>query len=129
ALAVDEDARALRKRYEDEIEGVHTAQYARIAKAIFAEKGDSVYPGATFTLRLAFGTVRGYEVDGKSVAPFTTIAGAFAHAEAHGNAPPYLLPPSWFAAKNERRLALDTPMNFVSTADIIGGNSGSPVVN
>src|SRR5262249_23742474 len=61
ALAVDADARAYRKRFEDEIEGVHTAQYARIARALFEEKGDSVYPDATFTLRLAFGTVRGYE--------------------------------------------------------------------
>jgi hypothetical protein len=128
-LAVDEDARALRKRYEDEIEGVHTAQYARIAKAIFAEKGDSVYPDATFTLRLAFGTVRGYEVDGKSVAPFTTIGGAFAHALAHGHKPPYALPRSWTKARDEGRLRLETPLNFVSTADIIGGNSGSPVVN
>jgi hypothetical protein len=129
ALAVDADARALRKRYEDEIEGVHTAQYARIAKAVFAEKGDSVYPDATFTLRLAFGTVKGYEVDGKWVAPFTTIGGAFAHAEAHGKKPPYALPPSWIKARDEHRLRLDTPFNFVSTADIIGGNSGSPVVN
>jgi hypothetical protein len=128
-LAVDEDARALRKRFEDEIEGVHTAQYARIAKAIFAEKGDSVYPDATFTLRLAFGTVKGYDVDGKRIAPFTTMGGAFVHAEAHGNKPPYALPPSWIKARDERRLRLDTPLNFVSTADIIGGNSGSPVVN
>jgi hypothetical protein len=129
ALAVDEDARALRKRFEDEVEGVYTAQYARIARAIFAEKGDSVYPDATFTLRLAFGTVKGYEVDGKTIAPFTTIGGAFAHAQAHGNKAPYALPPSWIKARDERRLRLDTPLNFVSTADIIGGNSGSPVVN
>jgi hypothetical protein len=129
ALAIDADARALRKRFEDEIEGVHTAQYARIARAIFAEKGDSVYPDATFTLRLAFGTVKGYELDGKTIAPYTTMGGAFAHAQAHGNTPPYQLPPSWFKARDERRLRLDTPLNFVSTADIIGGNSGSPVVN
>jgi hypothetical protein len=129
ALAVDADARALRKRYEDEIEGVHTAQYARIAKAIFAEKGDTAYPDATFTLRLAFGTVKGYEADGKAIPPFTTIAGAFAHAQEHGNSPPYQLPTSWIKARDGRRLRLDTPLNFVSTADIIGGNSGSPVVN
>ena len=100
ALAIDADARASRKRFEDEIEGVHTAQYALIAKAIFAEKGDSVYPDATFTLRLAFGTVKGYEVDGKTIAPFTTIGGAFAHAQAHGNTPPYQLPPSWIKARD-----------------------------
>ena len=109
--------------------GSSTAQYARIARAVFAEKGASVYPDATFTLRLAFGTVKGYEVDGKAIAPFTTIGGAFAHAQAHHNQPPYVLAPSWFRARDERRLRLDTPLNFVSTADIIGGNSGSPVVN
>ena len=68
-------------------------------------------------------------MDGKTIAPFTTIGGAFEHAEAHGNTPPYQLPPSWFEAKKAGRLTLDTPLNFVSTADIIGGNSGSPVVN
>jgi hypothetical protein len=129
ALAIDADARALRKRFEDEIEGVHTAQYARIAKAVFAARGASVYPDATFTLRLAFGTVKGYEVSGKSIAPFTTIGGAFTHAQEHGNTPPYELPPSWFKARDGGRLRLDTPLDFVSTADIIGGNSGSPVVN
>jgi hypothetical protein len=129
ALAVDAEARAVRKRQEEEVEGVLTAQYARIAKAIFEELGSSVYPDATFTLRLAFGTVKGYEVNGKTYPPFTTIGGAFEHAAAHGNKPPYELPPSWFKAKAEGRLRLDTPLNFVSTADIIGGNSGSPVVN
>jgi hypothetical protein len=129
ALAIDADARALRKRYEDQVEGVQTAQYALIAKAVFEDKGTSTYPDATFTLRLAFGTVTGYEVDGKTYRPFTTIGGAFEHAHAHGNKPPYQLPPRWFEAKNSGKLPLDTPMNFVSTADIIGGNSGSPVVN
>jgi hypothetical protein len=129
ALAVDADARALRKRYEDEVEGVLNAEYAKIAKANFAVQGDRVYPDATFTLRLAFGTVKGYEVDGKAVPPFTTIGGAFKHADAHGNKDPYELPPSWHEAAKARRLRLDTPLNFVSTADIIGGNSGSPVVN
>jgi hypothetical protein len=129
AMAVDADARALRKRFEDEIEGVHTAQYALIAKAKFEVEGASTYPDATFTLRLAFGTIKGYEVDGRWVPPFTTIGGAFRHADAHGNKPPYELPPSWHKATDEHRLELDTPLNFVSTADIIGGNSGSPVVN
>jgi hypothetical protein len=129
ALAVDADARAARKRYEDEVEGVQTAQYRLIARALFEDRGDSIYPDATFTLRLAFGTVRGYESGGKSVPPFTTVGGAFKHAEAHGNADPYRLPESWFKARDSGRLALDTPLNFVSTADIIGGNSGSPVVD
>ncbi len=129
ALAVDADARALRKRVEDQVEGVQTAQYGLIARALFAAKGDSIYPDATFTLRLAFGTIKGYTTDGKTFPPFTTIAAAFQHAEAHKNVDPYQLPPSWFAARDAGRLKLDTPLNFVSTADIIGGNSGSPVVN
>lgn len=129
ALAVDADARKVRKRFEDEVEGVLTAQYQRIAKAHFEEKGTSVYPDATFTLRLAFGTVKGYTVDGKTIPPYTNVGGAFEHAKAHGDTPPYELPASWHKAREEGRLKLDTPLNFVSTADIIGGNSGSPVVN
>lgn len=129
AVAVDGAARKLRKTREDDVEGVETAQYALISKALFATEGDSVYPDATFTLRLAFGTVKGYEQDGKAIPPFTVMGGGFERANAHGNKPPYQLPPSWHEAKADGRLKLDTPMNFVSTADIIGGNSGSPVVN
>ena len=98
-----------------------------IAKSLFDEKGAAVYPDATFTLRLAFGTVRGYELAGREIPPFTTIGGAFDHAKAHGDKPPYELPKSWSIARDSGRLKLETPFNFVSTADIIGGNSG--VVN
>ncbi len=129
ALAVDPEARALRKVQEDQIEGVESANYAIIAKALFEAKGDAVYPDATFTLRLAFGVVKGYEADGKRIPPYTTIGGTFEHAAAHGNKPPYELPASWIKAKEAGRLNLETPFNFVSTADIIGGNSGSPVVD
>ncbi|MEO6807546.1 MAG: S46 family peptidase [Isosphaeraceae bacterium] len=129
ARLIDADARALRTRTEDEVEGVQNPQYALIAKALFEDSGDSTYPDATFTLRLAFGTVKGYEFNGKVVPPFTTIGGGFDHAAAHGNTPPYQLPPSWFEAKAAGRLRLNTPLNFISTADIIGGNSGSPVTN
>jgi hypothetical protein len=129
ALAVDADARAVRKEREDKVEGVEASNYALIAKALFEDKGDSVYPDATFTLRLAFGVVKGYEVDGKTIAPYTTIGGAFQHADAHGDKDPYELPASWHQARKLGALKLDTPLNFVSTADIIGGNSGSPVVN
>jgi hypothetical protein len=129
ALTVDAEARAVRKTYEDQVEGVERANYAVIARTLFEEKGDSVYPDATFTLRLAFGAVKGYEVDGKAIPAYTTIGGAFDHAAAHGDAPPYTLPPSWIQARASGTLRLETPLNFVSTADIIGGNSGSPVVN
>jgi hypothetical protein len=129
ARSVDPEARALRKRSEDEVTGVDTAQYARIAKALFDIEGDSVYPDATFTLRLAYGTVAGYDLDGQHVEPYTRIAGAFEHAQSHGAKPPYKLPDSWHKAKDSGALRLDTPMNFVSTNDIIGGNSGSPVID
>lgn len=129
ARAVDARARELRKEREDKVEGVETSQYARIARALFEDQGDSVYPDATFTLRLAFGTVKGYQEDGKPVSPFTRFGGLFERASSKGNVDPFQVPESWVKAKEDGRLKLDTPFNFVSTADIIGGNSGSPVVN
>ncbi len=129
ALAVDPASRAVRKKYEDEVEGVEDSSYAQIAKANFVLKGDAVYPDATFTLRLAFGVVSGYKLSTETIPPYTTMGGAFAHAKYHGDKPPYQLPKSWIDARDAGRLALETPFNFVSTADIIGGNSGSPVVN
>ena len=129
ALAVDAESRSVRKVHEDHVEGVERTNYALIAEAVFDEKGAAVYPDATFTLRLAFGTVKGYVIGGNGIPAFTTIGGAFAHAKAHGDMPPYELPKSWFSARDSGKLNLDTPLNFVSTADIIGGNSGSPVVN
>ncbi len=129
ALAIDADARKYRKIREDEVEGVEASNYALLSKANFEAYGDSVYPDATFTLRLAFGTIEGYKQDGQTVAPYTTLGGAFNHAAKHDNRPPYVLPESWHEAKREGRLKLDTPFDFVCTADIIGGNSGSPVVD
>ena len=129
AKLADGPARYVRKKFEDEVEGVEASAYAVIARAIFQQQGDDAYPDATFTLRLAFGTIKGFEHDGKVVPPYTTIAGAFDHAKAHGDTPPYQLPTSWFKARDAGALKLDTPFNFISTADIIGGNSGSPVVN
>ena len=90
-------------------------------------KGTSLYPDATFTLRLSYGAVKGYQENGKFVAPFTDFAGLFRHSAEHGDKYPYHIPDSWKKAK--RQLNLRTPLNFVSSADIIGGNSGSPVIN
>ncbi len=129
ALVVDKEAREIRKIREDNVDGVQSAQYALIAKALFSEKGDSTYPDATFTLRLAFGQVKGLLIDSKIIPAYTTMGGAFEHADKHHNEPPYKLPQSWHDAKAKRAFRLDTPLNFISTADIIGGNSGSPVVN
>ncbi len=129
AKLIDAEARRIRKIREDEVDSVEAAGYAQIAKAMFEEYGDKVYPDATFTLRLAFGTIKGYEQEGKRIAPYTNIGGAFQHADAHNNTPPWQLPESWHAAKKAGTLKLETPFNFVSTADIIGGNSGSPVID
>jgi hypothetical protein len=101
--------------------------YAKITEATVAVEGTGTYPDATFTLRLAFGVVKGYDENGLSIPPTTDFAGAFQHASEHQNAGDYQLPQSWMKAKES--IDLSTDLNFVCTADIIGGNSGSPVVN
>ncbi len=126
ALAVEKQARSVRAQYDAIVE-TELQAYSRISQALFAVKGTSVYPDATFTLRLAYGSVKGYRTGGADVAPMTTLGGAFDHEKAHGAVDPWLLPESWHKAK--ANLDLTVPFNFVSTADIIGGNSGSPVVN
>ena len=112
---------------ETQVEEVKRQAYAQIAKAKFALEGTSTYPDATFTLRLAFGVVKGYEENGKQVPFQTTFAGLFGRAKQHNFKPPFDLPPRWIERKD--KLNLETPLNFVLTADIIGGNSGSPVIN
>ncbi len=127
ARLVDSEARRLRKLIETEVNEVKQQAHAQIARAEFALKGPSTYPDATFTLRLAFGPVKGYTEEGKHVPALTTFAGLYERAKEHHNQPPFDLPPRWVERKD--RLDLSTPLNFVSTADIIGGNSGSPVIN
>ena len=124
ARAVDPDARAVRKMYEDEIESVVKKGSETIAQARFAVEGTPSYPDATFTLRLSYGTVKGWTEGKKVVPPFTTLGGAF---ERDTGREPFALPRSWLEAKP--RLDLETQFNFVATTDIIGGNSGSPVVD
>ena len=126
ARLIDPHSRKMRKTL-DELGEAERQAYARIAEVIFAVKGTSTYPDATFTLRLAFGPVKGYVENGKPVPPWTTMGGAFEHERRHGARKPWKLPRRWHEAKD--RIAGDTPFNFVCTADIIGGNSGSPVVN
>lgn len=127
AAAIDPESRALRKRFEDEVEGVERENYAKIGAAQFKLFGEDLYPDATGTLRFAFGTVKGYEEDGRSIPPFTTLAGLYERWKERGPAAPFELPQRWIDHRD--RLDLKTPINFVLTADIIGGNSGSPVVN
>jgi len=125
--AVDADARAARKEFEDKVDSVTRRDGTTIAKARFAQSGFSQPPDATFTLRLSYGQVKGYQENGKAIPFATNLGGAYEHAAEHNNQPPYNLPQSWMDAKS--KLDLKTPFNFVSTADIIGGNSGSPTVN
>jgi hypothetical protein len=126
ARLIDAPARAARKVFETQDETKQQA-YSEIAKARFAIEGTSNYPDATFTLRLSYGRVRGYEEDGKPVAPFTNFAGLYQRSAEHQNKEPFDLPQRWIDKKAS--LNPETPFNFVSDADIIGGNSGSPVVN
>jgi hypothetical protein len=127
AKLVDDEARKLRKRYEAEVEEVIRQAQGQIAKARFELLGTDVAPDATFTLRLALGVVKGYVVDGAELPYTTTFAGAFERAETQDHREPFVLPKRWLDGKG--RLELKTPFNFVSTADTIGGNSGSPVLN
>ncbi|HEX3800465.1 MAG TPA: S46 family peptidase [Verrucomicrobiae bacterium] len=126
ARLIDPEARAMRK-VADEQDEIKQEAYAAIARARNAILGTAGYPDATFTLRLAFGTVKGYEEDRRPIPAFTTFAGLYDRAAMMKERPPFNLMPSW--QKHRGQLDLKTPFNFVSTDDIIGGNSGSPVVN
>jgi hypothetical protein len=127
ARLADAPARDVRKIYEQQVEEPQRQAYGKISKARFALYGTDIYPDATFTLRLAFGTVKGYKQAGKNIPPWTTIGGAYKRSEEHDNQPPFNLTKRWLEQKGN--LNLDTPFNFICTNDIIGGNSGSPVVN
>jgi hypothetical protein len=126
ARTVDDESRALRKTYEAEKEIEQQAQ-AVIGKARYDILGASTYPDATFTLRLAYGTVKGYDEDGVHISPITTIAGLYQRSAEHGDREPFDLPQSWVDKK--AAVNMDTSLDFVTDCDIIGGNSGSPTVN
>ncbi|HAM37084.1 MAG TPA: hypothetical protein DEB40_09755 [Elusimicrobia bacterium] len=119
--------RELRQWREDELESVEALDGGKIAQARFAVHGLSAYPDATFTLRLSFGKVAGYE-EGTSKVPYkTTFYGLYDRAASFDNQPPFDLSP--LQAQRRGDVDLSTPLNFVTTNDIIGGNSGSPVFN
>jgi hypothetical protein len=127
ARRIDSPAREVRKFFEDEVTAPITRAGERIARARWKLYGKTLNPDATFTLRLSYGAVKGYPAEGTQVAPFTTFYGLYDRSAAFGNRPP------WDLAKRfgERKAAVDlgTSFNFVSTADIIGGNSGSPTID
>ena len=125
ALLLDQQARQLRRRYEDRVESVVTSAGARVALARFAVLGTDAYPDATFTLRLSYGPVAGYKNEAGADIPYATdFAGLYRRATGRE---PFQLPKRWLKARS--RLNLAVPFNFVSTADTHGGNSGSPTVN
>lgn len=128
AQRVEDRARTLHDRYEREVVAVRREAYANLARARFATADGPVYPEATFTLRVSFGTVSGYDaITGGAVPAFTTVSGLFSRADAQNHRPPWNLPLRWRASRN--RLDSKVPYNFICTADITGGNSGSPVID
>lgn len=127
ARAIDAKSRELRQRYEEEVEEPERQAYSDIARIRFKALGKNVAPDATFTLRLAFGIVRGYQLDDKEIPFQTTYKSLFDRHNLMQGKLPFDLPERWL--KNRDKLNLSTPLNFASTADTIGGNSGSPVLN
>src|SRR5262249_18708847 len=127
AALVDKESRAVRKVMDTQVEEVKRQAYDQIAQVKFAVEGTDTYPDATFTLRLSYGTVKGDEEDGKKVPFEPTFGGLYEKAKEKNDKPPFDLPPGWVERKG--KLKLNTPFNFVCTPDIIGGNSGSPVIN
>ncbi|MCC7488660.1 MAG: S46 family peptidase [Gammaproteobacteria bacterium] len=124
ALRLEPEAAALRRRHDDQVEAPIRAAEERLARARFAIHGTRSYPDATFTLRLSYGAVQGWREGDHDVAPFTRLDGLYARATGQ---PPFRLPSRWLQA--QARVNLDTPFNFTTTNDIIGGNSGSPVID
>ncbi len=119
--------RRLEKSYEVEVDTPTLQVGDELAKIRFRLYAKEAYPDATFTLRLSYGKVSGYDADGVLMPFQTNLAGLYARSFAFDGKPPFDLPARWL--EKQRELDLATPLNFVSTLDIIGGNSGSPVVN
>jgi hypothetical protein len=124
ARAVDADARSIRKRFDDEVEAPIAAAAQRIAAARFKAYGTDIYPDATFTLRLNYGTVQGWVEDGTPVPPFTHLDRTFERAT---GASPFKIPASWIRVKE--KLDMHTPFCISTNNDIVGGNSGSPLID
>jgi Peptidase S46 len=124
ARLIDGDARAIRKQYEDEVEAPIAAAAERIAAARFEAQGTNIYPDASFTLRLNYGTVQGWVENGTPVEPFTYLDRAFERAT---GASPFKMPASWM--KEKAQLDLRTPFCISTSNDIVGGNSGSPLID
>jgi hypothetical protein len=127
ARKIDPINRQTRKWIEDNVQSVEVSAGEKIGRALFAAYGKDHYPDATFTLRLSYGTVKGYPMNGTIAPPITTFYGLYDRAYSFGLKPPFQLMPRFLERKD--KLDLTTPLNTISTGDIIGGNSGSPVIN
>ena len=127
ARSLEPDVQPLNDRYAKEVTAVQAAAYPKIGQAVFVVDGPKAYPDATGTLRLSYGTVKSYVENGKTIPPYTVFGGLYERSDSNQNKPPFDLAPRWAEAKNS--LDPKTPFDFVSTNDIVGGNSGSPVVN
>jgi len=124
ARSLDTESRAIRKQFDDEVEAPVSAASERIAAERFKAYGTHVYPDATFTLRLNYGTVQGWVENGTPIAPFTHLDRAFERAT---GVSPFKIPDSWMKVKSQ--LDMQTPFCISTTSDIVGGNSGSPLIN
>ena len=124
AKAVDPFAREARRQLEEGVDAVIDRSQELVAQARFAVLGETVYPDATFTLRISYGTVKSWTERGRAVPPFTTLRGLYERAT---GSPPFVLPARWLERKSA--VSLDTPFNLVADTDIIGGNSGSPMID
>ena len=127
ARDIDAEARQYRRRYEEEVVGVERTAYGKLARVLFEKEGTGIYPDATFTPRLSYGAVKSYRENGKTVKPFTYYSGLYERSAQNGNKFPYNLAPRWAERKGE--VDMKVPFNFITTNDIIGGNSGSPTFN
>jgi hypothetical protein len=124
AREIEPESRRLRKEFEDKVEAPIDLASEKIARARFAVLGTSVYPDATFTLRLNWGTVGGWVENGKPVEPFTRLSRAFERAT---GAEPFKIPDSWLKVRD--KLDMNTPFNLSTNSDIVGGNSGSALIS
>ncbi len=128
ARALDPYARKVRTQEENELESAQNESYNAIAEKVFKRFGESIYPDATFTLRLSMGVMKGYHENKAFIEPMTTLSGLYRLASQHQFKAPFEIPLSW-QKKSSLLSKSQVPFNFVSTNDIVGGNSGSPVVN
>jgi hypothetical protein len=124
ARSLDGESRTIRKQFEDDVEAPISSASERIAAERFKAYGTQVYPDATFTLRLNYGTVEGWVENGTPVDPFTFLDRAFERAT---GASPFKIPQSWMMAKSQ--LDMRTPFCLSTNSDIVGGNSGSPLID